>query len=52
MIIFLSRGQLIPTMVMTMVACIILGMGMPTSAAYIVAATVAAPAMTKLGVEP
>ena len=52
MILMLSGGELIPTMVLTMVACMILGMGMPTSAAYIVAGTVAAPAMVKLGVDP
>lgn len=50
MIIYLSGGVLIFTLVLTMIACIILGMGMPTSAAYIVAATVASPALTKLGV--
>ncbi len=52
LIIKLSHGYLLPTMVFTMIACIILGMGMPTSAAYIVAATVATSAMTTLGVEP
>jgi TRAP transporter 4TM/12TM fusion protein len=52
MIIYLSGGILILTLFFTMVACIILGMGMPTSAAYIVAATVASPALTKLGVLP
>ncbi len=52
MILMLSAGKLIPTLFLTMVACMILGMGMPTSAAYIVAGTVAAPAMVKLGVDP
>ena len=33
-----------------MVACIVLGMGMPTSAAYIVAATVTVPALDRFGV--
>ncbi|MEW6662632.1 MAG: TRAP transporter permease [Bacillota bacterium] len=51
-ILTISGGLLIPTLFFTMVACIILGMGMPTSAAYIVAGTVAAPAMVNLGVEP
>ncbi len=46
----IAGGNLFLTMVMTMIACVILGMGMPTSAAYIVAATVAVGAMTKLGV--
>ncbi len=52
MILVLADGKLVPTLVLTMVACMILGMGMPTSAAYIVAGTVAAPAMVKLGVDP
>ena len=46
----IAGGNLFLTMVMTMIACVILGMGMPTSAAYIVAATVAVGAMTELGV--
>ena len=46
-----AGGNLLLTMVLTMIACVILGMGMPTSAAYIVAATVATGAMTSLGVE-
>jgi TRAP transporter 4TM/12TM fusion protein len=52
MILLLSGGMLLPTLVLTMVACMVLGMGMPTSAAYIVAGTVAAPAIVKLGVAP
>ena len=52
MILVLADGKLVPTLILTMVACMILGMGMPTSAAYIVAGTVAAPAMVKLGVDP
>ncbi|GHV50288.1 C4-dicarboxylate ABC transporter [Deltaproteobacteria bacterium] len=52
MILMLSGGLLLTTMILTMVACMIMGMGMPTSAAYIVAGTVAAPAMVKLGVAP
>ena len=52
MILVLAGGMLIPTLILTMVACMIMGMGMPTSAAYIVAGTVAAPAMVKLGVDP
>jgi TRAP transporter 4TM/12TM fusion protein len=45
----ITGGALIPTLVLTMVACIILGMGMPTTAAYIMAAVLMAPALTKLG---
>lgn len=45
-----SHSNLFLTMLLTMIACVILGMGMPTSAAYIVAATVATGAMTALDV--
>ena len=50
LIITLSGGHLIITMFLTMLACFVLGMGLPTSAAYIVAAAVAPTAMVKLGV--
>jgi len=49
-IIDLAGGILIPAMLMTMVACIILGMGLPTAACYITAATIAAPTLIYLGV--
>ncbi len=45
-----SGGQLLPTLLMTMVASIILGMGLPTTAKYIVLSAVAVPALTRLGV--
>ena len=45
-----SGGVLLPTMFLTMIASIILGMGLPTTAKYIVLAAIAAPAMTRLGV--
>lgn len=45
-----SGGVLLPTLIMTMIASIILGMGLPTTAKYIVLAAIAAPAMTRLGV--
>lgn len=47
-----SNGELILTLLFTMLALIILGMGLPTSAAYIVGATVAAPALIQFGVAP
>lgn len=49
-IVKLAGGNLLLTLMMTMLAVVVLGMGMPTSAAYIVAATVAVSAITKLGV--
>ncbi len=49
-IVLLSRENIYLTMFLTMIASIILGMGMPTTANYIVQATIAAPALTKIGV--
>jgi TRAP transporter 4TM/12TM fusion protein len=49
-IVLLSGGNLYLTMFLTMIASIILGMGMPTTANYIVQATIAAPALIKIGV--
>lgn len=47
-----TNGQLLPTMVLVMISCIILGMGLPTSAAYMIVAIFGAPALIKLGVTP
>lgn len=51
-IVVLGGGMLLPTLLMTAVACLILGMGLPSIPAYIITATMAAPALTALGVEP
>ena len=51
-IVSLAGGSLIVTAFLTMVVCIILGMGLPTTACYIVTATIAAPALITLGVTP
>ncbi len=40
------------TLFLTMVACTILGSGIPTTATYIILAMIASPALTKLGVSP
>lgn len=51
-IIALGGGNLVLTLIFTMIACLILGMGLPTTANYIVTATMAAPALILgLGVE-
>lgn len=50
LIVSLAGGLLLPTLLFTMVASIILGMGLPTTAKYIVLATMAAPALVQLGV--
>ena len=49
-VLFLSGDFLIPALLLTMVAGIILGMGMPTTPAYIVQAALLIPALIKLGV--
>jgi len=51
-IIALSGGSLVLTLALTMVTCIVLGMEVPTTAAYIMAVIVAAPALIQLGVHP
>ena len=51
-IVSLAGGHLFFTLVFTMLACLVLGMGLPSIPAYIVTATMAAPALTQLGVEP
>lgn len=46
----LGHGMLLPTLVLTMLVATILGMGMPTTACYVLTSTVAAPALIKMGV--
>lgn len=50
LVVLLSGGQLPVALVLTMVTCLILGMGLPTAAAYILVATLVAPALVDLGV--
>ena len=52
LMLYLSGGILILTLVFVMIAVIILGMGMPTSAAYLMGAILMAPALINLGVTP
>jgi TRAP-type uncharacterized transport system fused permease subunit len=40
------------TLALTAIACILMGAGIPTTATYIILVTVAAPALTLLGLEP
>ena len=49
-VVLLSGGQLPVALVLTMLTCLILGMGLPTAAAYILVATLVAPALVDLGV--
>ncbi|KQL44932.1 C4-dicarboxylate ABC transporter [Brevibacillus choshinensis] len=46
----LAGGQLFLTLFFTMIASLILGMGTPTTANYIITSTIAAPALVQLGV--
>lgn len=51
-IVTLAGGNLLLTLLFTMVACILLGAGLPTTANFIVTSTMAAPALFQLGVSP
>ncbi|MFO1445584.1 TRAP transporter permease [Bacillus sp. Bva_UNVM-123] len=46
----LADGALIPTLMLTMLAALVLGMGSPTTANYVITSTIAAPAIILLGV--
>ncbi|MCM3439567.1 TRAP transporter permease [Metabacillus halosaccharovorans] len=46
----LAGGYLIPTLMLTMLAALVLGMGSPTTANYVITSTIAAPAIILLGV--
>nr|WP_300092854.1 TRAP transporter permease [Sedimentibacter sp.] len=46
----LSGGNLMITLIFTMITSLILGMGAPTTANYVITSTIAAPALVKLGV--
>jgi TRAP transporter 4TM/12TM fusion protein len=49
-VLFIAGDSLIPALILTMLAGIVLGMGMPTTPAYIVQAALLIPALIKLGV--
>jgi TRAP transporter 4TM/12TM fusion protein len=48
----LSGGKLLPALILTMILAIILGMGMPTTAAYVVQASTVIPALIFMGLQP
>jgi TRAP-type uncharacterized transport system fused permease subunit len=50
LIITVSQGNLLLALVLTALGSIVLGMGLPTTAAYVVLAALGAPALTQLGV--
>ena len=51
-ILSLSGGNLWFALFLAAIACIVLGMELPTTAAYIICVSVAAPALTELGLDP
>lgn len=46
----ISGGNLFMMLVMIMIACIIMGMGLPSTAAYIIAASIGTPALINAGI--
>src|SRR5690606_28479530 len=50
LIIALAGGHLFPALLLTAIGSLILGMGLPTTAAYVVLAALGAPALVALGV--
>lgn len=51
-IVLLGGQSLFLTLVFTMLACMVLGMGLPSIPTYIITATIAGPALVKIGIEP
>ncbi len=51
LVVTVSGGNLLVALVLTMIASLILGMGLPTAAAYILVATLVAPALVEMGVD-
>ncbi|MET3506215.1 TRAP transporter permease [Halalkalibacter oceani] len=51
-IIEFAQQNLFLGLLLTAIVCIVLGMGLPTTAAYVIAASVLGPALIQLGLEP
>ncbi len=47
-----SGGMLWPALLLTALACLVLGMEVPTTAAYVICVSVAGPALIEIGLEP
>ncbi len=47
-----SQGMLWPSLLLTALACLVLGMEVPTTAAYVICVSVAGPALIQLGLDP
>ncbi|MCR9126156.1 MAG: TRAP transporter fused permease subunit [Rhodobacteraceae bacterium] len=52
LILGVSGGMLWPSLLLTALACLVLGMEVPTTAAYVICVSVAGPALIQLGLEP
>ncbi|UXX82418.1 TRAP transporter fused permease subunit [Roseovarius pelagicus] len=52
LILSVSGGQLWPSLLLTALACLVLGMEVPTTAAYVICVSVAGPALIELGLDP
>lgn len=52
LIVNIAGGNLLGSLIAAMVVCMILGMGLPTTAAYIIASSSVAPALIGIGVAP
>ena len=51
MMIKAAGGSLFLSLLFTAIACVILGMGLPTTSAYVIAASILAPSITSLGLD-
>jgi len=52
LILTLAAGRLIVALILTMIVCIILGMGLPTTASYIIGSSVTVVSLVNLGLSP
>jgi TRAP transporter 4TM/12TM fusion protein len=52
LVLMLAGGSLVMALLMTMLSCMVLGMGLPTIPAYLVSVALVAPALVELGVLP
>ncbi len=48
----IAQNNLFIALFLTMICCIVLGMGVPTTANYLIMATITAPILTKMGLPP
>ncbi len=52
LVVSIAGEQVLLVALIVAVICLIMGMGIPTTAAYVLVAAVLAPALTRIGVEP